>query len=435
MSTSGIIMQRNHQRRGAGALRILLLATIAVFAASCLDDEVAEPPVVPDEGGALFERYVSLGNSITAGFQSGGINRLLQQDAYPAVLAEKAGATFGIPALALPGCPPPLAAPLSAERVSSVECAYRTLQTPPLVQNLAVPGHRMVDALMINGPGANFLNTLILGGLTQVDAMLAADPTLVSVWLGNNDVLAAALTGDTTALTPGSTFAIALDEVVTAVASTPAGAPGAEEVGAPPGGVILIGMADPMMVAPALQPGAYFWLVEASGEAPVPLAVDDNCAPGTAGGSRLVSFLVANPYLGGQADSVYVDCGAEAPFVLNAEEVNTIALRISGLNSLIEQAAEDHGWIYVDPTASFIGPALADPDLVRKCQGLATATTPAELQAAVEQTCPHPDAPNFFGAYFTFDGIHPSSAAHAVIADTLALRLNGRYGLALPTGS
>lgn len=418
MSGTGSIMRQNRERRAPRALPILFLLLAAGVAAACVDDEVAAPPVVPEAGGELFLRYVAMGNSITAGFQSGGIHQLLQADAYPVLLAEKAGATFGIPALTYPGCPPPLAAPLSGERIAEIECAYRTFDAPLLVQNVAVPGHTIGDALVVDGPGSNFLATLILGGRTQVEAMQAARPTLVSVWLGNNDALAAALSGDTAALTPMPTFATALEQIVITIESE----------------AILIGVADPMMIAPALQPGAYFWLVEASGEAPVPLAVEDNCAPGTAGGSRLVSFLVANPYLAGQADSVRVDCDAEADYVLNAAEINSIALRISAFNSEIREAAEARGWIYVDPTTSFIGPALADPDLVRKCQGLATATTPAELQAAVEQTCPHPDAPNFFGAYFSFDGIHPSAAAHAVIADTLALRLNAKHGLSLPTG-
>ena len=316
MSGTGSIMRQNRERRGPRALPTLFLLLVAGVAAACVDDEVAAPPVVPEAGGELFLRYVSMGNSITAGYQSGGIHELLQADAYPVLLAEKAGATFGIPALTYPGCPPPLAAPLSAERIAEIECAYRTFDAPPLVQNVAVPGHTIGDALVVDGPGSNFLATLILGGRTQVEAMRAAEPTLVSVWLGNNDALAAALSADTAALTPMPAFATALEQIVVAIEETA-------------GDAIFIGVADPMMIAPALQPGAYFWLVEASGEAPVPLAVEDNCAPGTAGGSRLVSFLVANPYLAGQADSVRVDCDAEADYVLNAAEINSIALRPS----------------------------------------------------------------------------------------------------------
>lgn len=401
-------------------LRALLLLIAAALAGSCVDEDVAEPVFVPEPGGHLFIRYVSLGNSITAGFQSGGIHEGLQNDAYPVLLAEKAGATFGVPELKYPGCPPPLAAPLTGARIGPAPCSNRVPEPPPLVQNLAVPGHTMVDALIPDGPGANPLSTLILGGRTQVEAMVEAEPTLVSLWLGNNDALAAALSGDTTRLTPLSGFEAALDQVVTAIAATSAR------------DAILIGVADPVMIAPALQPGAYFWVVEQSGRAPVPLAVEDNCAPGTAGGARAVSLLVANAWLAGQADSVRVDCGPDAAFVLNEAESAAVVARVQAFNEAISAAAAANGWLYIDPTVSFIAPALSEPDLVRKCQALATATTSAEIEAAVGETCPAPDAVNFFGLYFSFDGVHPSSEAHAVIADTLAQRLNARHGLALP---
>ena len=400
-------------------VRSLLFLVAAALAVSCVDEDVAEPVFVPEPGGPLFIRYVALGNSITAGFQSGGIHEGLQNEAYPVLLAEKAGATFGVPELKYPGCPPPLAAPLSGARIGPALCSNRVSEPPPLVQNMAVPGHTMVDALIPDGPGANPLAALILGGRTQVAAMVEAEPTLVSLWLGNNDALAAALFGDTTRLTPLSGFEAALDQVVTAIAATSAS------------DAILIGVADPVMIAPALQPGAYFWVVERSG-APIPLAVADNCAPGTAGGGRVVSLLVANAWLAGQTDSVRVDCGPDAAFVLNEAESAAVVARVQAFNEAISAAAAANGWLYIDPVASFIAPALSEPDLVRKCQALATATTSAEIEAAVAETCPSPDAVNFFGLYFSFDGVHPSSEAHAVIADTLAQRLNARHGLALP---
>ena len=52
----------------AGSLSIVLLA------AACHEDDLFITPPPPYTGGAMFQRYVAMGNSITAGVQSGGIN-------------------------------------------------------------------------------------------------------------------------------------------------------------------------------------------------------------------------------------------------------------------------------------------------------------------------------------------------------------------------
>ena len=60
----------------AGGLSIVLLA------AACHEDGLFTTPPPPYAGGAMFQRYVAIGNSITAGFQSGGINDSTQKQSY-----------------------------------------------------------------------------------------------------------------------------------------------------------------------------------------------------------------------------------------------------------------------------------------------------------------------------------------------------------------
>lgn len=409
-------------RRGPA---LVLLLGIAVVVASCLD---RGDPLEPQPAG-LLDRYVALGNSITASFQSEGLHLEMQNQAYPVLLARKAGATFGIPEFIYPGCPPPLAAPLTATRISEVLCAGRIVPFPELIQNLAIPGARLADALERAPPGL-VLAPLILPGRSQVEAMQDARPTLVSVWLGNNDALRAALDADTTLLTPLADFRAAYDQVVAAVVATPAQ------------DAILIGIANAALMAPALQPGAYFWALARMPDPPVALTVSDNCAPfspdgqpNPAGLSRLVSFQGIFDHLKtGSTEPAVIDCAADAPFVLNEIEQHVIAERVARFNDHIRQRAEEHGWIYLDPGPTLVAPALPDPDRLRKCQHLDAAHDEPSFFAAVEASCPSLSAPNFFGAYFSYDGFHPSSAAHAVIADTLAGRLNAKHGLGLPTG-
>jgi len=81
----------------------LLLALPIV--AGCKSDDTLNSPNVIDP---MFRRYAALGNSITAGFQSVGINDSTQRRAYPALLAAAMGTSYTYPSLNMPGCPPPL---------------------------------------------------------------------------------------------------------------------------------------------------------------------------------------------------------------------------------------------------------------------------------------------------------------------------------------
>ena len=57
-----------------------MTALIAASLTGCDPDaEIVRPD--PPIAGALFRSYVALGNSLTAGFQSGGINAATQADA------------------------------------------------------------------------------------------------------------------------------------------------------------------------------------------------------------------------------------------------------------------------------------------------------------------------------------------------------------------
>src|SRR2546427_5982171 len=90
--------------------RVILAAgiSVALAAAACHEDDLISPPVPPYTGGAMFQRYVSMGNSITAGFQSGGINDSTQKQSYVALVAAAMGSPFYYPSLPNPRCPPPL---------------------------------------------------------------------------------------------------------------------------------------------------------------------------------------------------------------------------------------------------------------------------------------------------------------------------------------
>src|SRR5919198_4936394 len=112
-------------QRFAAAVLGLVLAV-----AACQNDTLNRPfsftPVDP-----LFDRYVSMGNSITAGFQSGGINDSTQSQSYAVLLARAMHAPFFSPLMNKPGCPPPFTNVFTQVRVGGgtpTTCALRKSQ-------------------------------------------------------------------------------------------------------------------------------------------------------------------------------------------------------------------------------------------------------------------------------------------------------------------
>src|SRR6266581_4606913 len=182
--------------------RVLFVVGLSlVLAGACSQDELFSPAVPLYKGGAMFQRYVSMGNSVTAGFQSGGINDSTQKQSYAAKLSVAMGGDrFNRPSLTIPGCPPPIDTLFTASGVphrlggtAAPPCSLRSVPLPPYISNVAVPGATVFDPFHAGPtPSANALTLLILGARSQIQAMRDAQPTFVSAWIGNNDVLGAA---------------------------------------------------------------------------------------------------------------------------------------------------------------------------------------------------------------------------------------------------
>jgi hypothetical protein len=421
---------------------LIALAALAVTAAlgACVGDAGVLNPAVEPAGGAMFVRYVSLGNSITAGFQSAGIVDSTQKNAYPNILARAAGVPFNQPLFARPGCPPLMTAPLTPSTAAST-CSRVDVAQTPYPGNVAVPGVRIADLFAIPGGQIAQLYSLITGGRTEIKAMQDAQPTFVSAWIGNNDALSAALSGTLGPLAAGAdsnlTRLAPFQASVTQMAAAIKGA-GAQ-------GAVLIGVVFADSASPLLQPGAYFFLSRDAAGKFNGKPVNNNCSPVTPLGTpnplsaNLVSFQIVSSAL------PEINCDPASPqggtFLLDAAERAVLGKRIADFNAALKAAADANGWLYVNPM-DILRPELARVtsgryNQVRKCQLLATATTAAQFQTAVLNSCPVTGAtaaPNFFGALISYDGVHPSSAAHLLVARSLATSINAKYGTTLNTG-
>src|SRR5271170_4168925 len=118
----------------------LAAATIAL--AACDSDKIVNPPATSLNTG-LFKSYVAIGNSITAGYQSGGILDSTQQESFAALLAHAVGTRYAYPALVAPGCPPPIVNFQTGARLdngTATTCLGRDpSKVSAVLNNVAVP--------------------------------------------------------------------------------------------------------------------------------------------------------------------------------------------------------------------------------------------------------------------------------------------------------
>ncbi len=395
---------------------VLLAALLAL--AGC-DDESLMPPAA--DAGDLFARYVAFGNSITAGFQSFGINDSTQLDSYAARLAHQfglqVGTEFVVPLFNRPGCPAPLINVFTGERVggtAATDCAFRRTPVPSVIHNVALPGAEVLEAMDYTAPPLNMsptdaFKTLILGGRTEVAAAAAAAPTFVTVWLGNNDILDALITdggnaGDPSLFTPPALFADRYGDFLAAL----------DGFGSIQGGV-LIGVVQ-VAFAPFASTGrAYF---AAAQQIPT-LTVEANCLEGAEllGAPNdsvfvLVPFTVGAPLVAQAAAGVATTLDCSGPEVVTAAEAVDLFLTVAQYNATIEAEATARGWAFLDPNPLLLQ-LLADPTALRPFP--AFPPDPASVATP-------------FGSAVSRDGLHPSGATHGVITNALIAAINATYG-------
>lgn len=424
---------------------VLLMVAVLPFLTGCEDESL----LGPEPQASIFTRYVSLGNSITAGFQAAGINQTTQQQAYPVLLAEQMETPFNAPALRDPGCPPPLTNLFPPERLASVECALRESPTPVRINNVAVPNARVIDGLtndVEDGANPNPLTTFILGGRTQVEAAAEIDPTFASVWLGNNDVLAAGLTGNPALVTPPSTFQSQYLRVVDEL----------EAAGVQAGAIASVANVTVIPVMSTAQ--AYVAAEQQINQLGQQAAandgnpntnwgsyeVADNCGPGQLGPNTRVAFqygfqgLFSLALVGrdveldcsdnrtlaeiyGQATLEQLGLSAVGPFsILTPAETQQLLDVIHSYNTDLEEIAGSRGWAYVDVNPSLTALYAAGTD------------TPTDPSDDLVPKFPNlvPGQPTF-GQFFSEDGVHPSAATHRIVTNLFIEAINANYGTSL----
>jgi len=391
---------------------LFLLASVFLLF-GCNDESL----VAPETENELFTRYVSLGNSIAAGFQSNGINTQTQSESYAALLADQMNTSFSIPELRQPGCPPPLTSffdetgvpnPQRPGNTDATTCALRDARTPIQVNNVAVPGARVLDVLT-NQVSANALTQFILGGRTQIEAALDANPTFATVWIGNNDVLDPALNG-TDNVTPPSQFQSRYTTILDSLTSANSFQGG-----------VLVGVAN-VTFTPFFSPGPVYYALDQAGRFPDNFEVSENCnnqSPET-GLSPLVplnfGFGLLGQALQNPDQTIPLDC--EADGALSLTEVTTLSGTIQQYNQFIQQQASERDMGYLNPN-DVLGALYLNED-----------GDPDPTNDLIPKF-PDRDSDQPFGQFFSLDGVHPSAATHRVVAAQLIQVINETYDVSL----
>ena len=280
-------------------------------------------------------RYVSLGDSLTAGFQSGGLTAQGQQAAYPVVIARLAHIDFGVPAGKAPGCPPPLDGGTFQPGASCVR-----MQPGVRGSNFAVPGARVEDLLRRTAQNTGDaqtrqLYTLILGPkLSQVGAALKSKPTFISLWIGANNVLDTLTSGDPAQATPPAAFEASYRQLLDAL--KPAGAT-----------VVLLTVPDVTRV-PLLANGDFLFR-QGFGQ--------PNCK-GSANRVALSVLLSQAP------------ANCDAPYALTPGKLDSIRATVSAYNASIVRLAAERGLKVFDVNPVFSTLAASDPQPRRPAAAL-----------------------------------------------------------------
>lgn len=210
-------------------------------------------PVTGDPGPLNFSTFVSIGNSLTAGFQDGALYTDGQNQSFPALLSQQfmiegvGGGDFGQPDInSANGYSGPGAdgTPGTSDDLGRFELSLSLLAPVPTqgelfgpytgdksaLRNFGVPGMRSVD---IADPAYGATSPLYArfatnpGTSTVLGDALAVNPTFFTYWLGNNDILGYASGGGANdgAITPIGDVQAALTQGLGAMVQT--GAQGA----------------------------------------------------------------------------------------------------------------------------------------------------------------------------------------------------------------
>ncbi|MBN8706291.1 MAG: hypothetical protein J0L62_10500 [Bacteroidetes bacterium] len=432
------------------------LSTFGILVlAGCSDFEDHKKDV--NTGSADFSKYMAIGNSITAGYQSGALYEEAQRAGYTVLLAKSAGVSgFEIPTLSgegtggrlkwdgsfsPSGSPVLVAVPLATSSEIFERAINKGLARP--YNNMGIPGSVLVipgsaplgyatdffdvkinstgtDAVV--GPGGVggsrnnglFALTLRSPGSSLWLSMKGYQPKVVSFWLGNNDVLGYATSGGVSpsAPTDASVFQTKYQQIadsISGLASQP------KVVVATIPDVTSIPFFTTVNVSLVGKiPSGKIYYSHSSGSVDSIYVDATTLASGKIYNRGMITLLGASAI--GNGTSTFAGLAKAVPlgsqYVLDPAEIVIAKTAVAQFNGSIKGIAATKGWAVADVSAEFTAVAAGGAN--------------GKYYMGQKVT-----AAFITGGLFSYDGVHPSSLGQALIANYFVQAINAKYGAAL----
>jgi len=367
-------------------------------------------------GDPRMRRLVVVGDSLLAGFSSGGFvarGHAGQVDSAPAFIARRAGVSLPQPLMSSPGVPAQLSIsdangnglldPGDVRRTTeSIGSRARPIRR---VRNLAVPGEdtqsvfdgissRVIARQLFDGnnvDGRDVLKFLILGvpptsdQVSQITRAGDLRPTFLMVWLGNNDVLdmATGTSPDAVTLDP-SDFGRRVSRLLNQLAGTGAG-------------MAVANLPDVTGIAALRHAGNEVTSCRQADGTLRPVAADD-----------LLSINMS------RSELPVPPCTA----VLGPTERDLVRAKIMAFNAEISTAIAD--------TEQRRGVQIASVDTFAFFDQLRQQGADVTGDGVADVTT------GYLGGVFSLDGIHPTSTGNALIANAFIAAINQKFGDSIP---
>ncbi len=463
------------------------LIAISIMALLVLSGCTLEEPAVKssadvqlnDATTQLFARYVSLGNSLTAGYQSGALTEKFQKQSFVKQIANQAGVgeNFVQPLIAYPGLgsytsvgagimelqgfdatgnpvinPVPYAAtsfnpamPYTSTDIMNYAAPYNNLGIPGIVLADLDSAITATDSYSHSGLVDPILRNPAFGNTNPIQQALMLQPTFVSVWIGNNDVLGYATSGGTnpTAPTDATVFQMLYTNMLNKVTSSGQGAK-----------AVVANIPDVTSVPFFTTIGPKIAASLLANSIPYPVAYEkstDNLATGGATGQattddllagNVLITLVASPYAG----LIGQPTGAWYRYVAGKAGIPVSAL-------LATMPAVDTTQAFgLHPQNPIPNALVLDPDEIAIAQQATSDFNTAIAAVAGQFDAPVVDINAFMkdladgykvsgldfdasyltGGTFSLDGVHPNNIGYALIANQFIDAINGKYNTNIP---